>query len=69
MNINGKEYELDDLTNEQKELVDLIAVGNQSHRLLEFIIGSVALTREIKYKQLVESLESDSDEDTNGEDS
>lgn len=61
LTMDEKEYEMDNFTQEQLEMVRLLSTASDTQRLLEFIMGSVNLVRDMKYKELKESLESEGD--------
>jgi len=61
--LDDKEYDSADLTDEQKQTVNILNVGNNSIALLDHMIQCVKVVQQLKSNELKKSLEDDSQEE------
>jgi len=61
--LDDKEYDSADLTDEQKQTVNILNVGNNSIALLDHMIQCVKVVQQLKSNELKKSLEDDTQEE------
>ena len=61
--LDDKEYDSVDLTDEQKQTVNILNVGNNSIALLDHITQCVKAIQQLKANELKKSLEDDTQEE------
>ena len=61
--LDDKEYDSADLTDEQKQTVNILNVGNNSIAMLDHMIQCVKVVQQLKSNELKKSLEDDSQEE------
>jgi len=62
LTLDEKEYEIEDLTDTQKEMVNILNLGSNSSTLLNHILQCVNAIQEMKTNELRQSLEGDKDD-------
>jgi len=62
LTLDEKEYELEDLTDTQKEMVNILNLGSNSSTLLNHMLQCVNAIQEMKTNELRQSLEGDKDD-------
>ncbi len=62
LTLNDKEYEIDDMNDEQKEVLNILNLGSNSANLLNHILQCVNAIQQIKTNELKQSLEGDKDD-------
>ena len=61
--LDDKEYDTANLTDEQKQTVNILNVGNNSITLLDHMIQCVKVVQQLKSNELKKSLEDDTQEE------
>ena len=62
LTLDDKEYEIDDMTDEQKEILNILNVGSNASALLNHITQCVTAIQQMKTNELKQSLEGDKDD-------
>ena len=62
LTLDDKEYEIDDMNDEQKEILNILNVGSNASALLNHITQCVTAIQQIKTNELKQSLEGDKDD-------
>ncbi len=62
LTLDEKEYEIEDLTDTQKEMVNILNLGSNSSTLLNHMLQCVNAIQEMKTNELRQSLEGDKDD-------
>ena len=62
LTLDEKEYEIEDLTDTQKEMVNILNLGSNSSTLLNHMLQCVSAIQEMKTNELRQSLEGDKDD-------
>jgi len=62
LTLDEKEYEIEDLTDPQKEMVNILNLGSNSSTLLNHMLQCVNAIQEMKTNELRQSLEGDKDD-------
>ena len=62
LTLDDKEYEIDDMNDEQKEILNLLNLGSNSANLLNHMIQWVNAIQQMKTNELKQSLEGDKDD-------
>ena len=62
LTLDEKEYEIEDLTDTQKEVVNILNLGSNSSTLLNHMLQCVNAIQEMKTNELRQSLEGDKDD-------
>jgi len=62
LTLDEKEYEIEDLTDTQKEMVNILNLGSNSSTLLNHMLQCVTAIQQIKTDELRQSLEGDKDD-------
>ena len=62
LTLDEKEYEIEDLTDTQKEMVNILNLGSNSSTLLNHMLQCVAAIQQMKTDELRQSLEGDKDD-------
>ena len=62
LTLDDKEYEIDDMTDEQKEILNILNVGSNASALLSHISQCVSAIQQMKTNELKQSLEGDKDD-------
>lgn len=62
LNLDDKEYEIDDMSDEQKEVLNILNVGSNASALLSHISQCVSAVQQMKTNELKQSLEGDKDD-------
>ena len=62
LTLNENEYEIDDMTDEQKEILNIMNVGSNASALLSHISQCVSAIQQMKTNELKQSLESAKDD-------
>jgi len=62
LTLDEKEYELEDLTDTQKEMVNILNLGSNSSTLLNHMLQCVTAIQQMKTDELRQSLEGDKDD-------
>ena len=62
LTLDDKEYELEDMNDEQKEILNLLNLGSNSSNLLNHMIQCVNAIQQMKTNELKQSLEGDKDD-------
>jgi hypothetical protein len=62
LTLDDKEYEIDDLRDEQKEVLNILNVGSNASALLSHISQCVSAVQQMKTNELKQSLEGDKDD-------
>lgn len=60
--LDEKEYEIEDLTDTQKEMVNILNLGSNSSTLLNHMLQCVNAIQQMKTDELRQSLEGDKDD-------
>ena len=61
LTLDENEYEIDDMTDEQKEILNILNVGSNASALLSHISQCVSAVQQMKTNELKQSLEGDKD--------
>jgi hypothetical protein len=62
LTLDENEYEIDDMTDEQKEILNILNVGSNASALLNHITQCVTAIQQIKTNELKQSLEGNEDD-------
>tara|TARA_B100001059_G_C17683987_1_gene501299 strand:+ start:679 stop:885 length:207 start_codon:yes stop_codon:yes gene_type:complete len=62
LTLDDKEYEIDDMNDEQKEIINILNVGSNASALLSHISQCVSAIQQMKTNELKQSLEGDKDD-------
>ena len=62
LTLDDKEYEIDDMTDEQKEILNILNLGSNASALLSYISLCVSAIQQMKTNELKQSLEGDKDD-------
>ena len=62
LTLDEKEYEIEDLTDAQKEMVNILNLGSNSSTLLNHMLQCVNAIQQMKTDELRQSLEGDKDD-------
>jgi len=62
LTLNDKEYEIDDMDDDQKEIIKILNVGSNASALLSHITQCVTAIQQMKTNELKQSLEGDKDD-------
>ncbi len=62
LTLDDKEYELEDMNDEQKEILNLLNLGSNSSNLLNHMIQCVNAIQQMKTNELKQSLEGSEDD-------
>jgi hypothetical protein len=62
LTLDDKEYEIDDMNDEQKEILNILNVGSNASALLSHISQCVSAVQQMKTNELKQSLEGDKDD-------
>lgn len=62
LTLNENEYEIDDMTDEQKEILNILNVGSNASALLSHISQCVSAIQQMKTNELKQSLEGAKDD-------
>ena len=62
LTLDYKEYEIDDMNDEQKEIINILNVGSNASALLSHISQCVSAIQQMKTNELKQSLEGDKDD-------
>lgn len=62
LTLDEKEYEIEDLTDAQKEMVNILNLGSNSSTLLNHMLQCVTAIQQMKTDELRQSLEGDKDD-------
>jgi len=62
LTLDNKEYEIDDMNDEQKEVLNILNVGSNASALLSHISQCVSAVQQMKTNELKQSLEGDKDD-------
>ena len=62
LTLDENEYEIDDMTDEQKEILNILNVGSNASALLSHISQCVSAIQQMKTNELKQSLEGDKDD-------
>ena len=62
LTLDEKEYEIEDLTDTQKEMVNILNLGSNSSTLLNHMLQCVTAIQHMKTDELRQSLEGDKDD-------
>jgi hypothetical protein len=62
LTLDENEYEIDDMTDEQKEILNILNVGSNASALLNHITQCVTAIQQIKTNELKQSLEGSEDD-------
>ena len=62
LNIDNKEYEINDMNDDQKEIINILNVGSNASALLNHISQCVSAVQQMKTNELKQSLEGDKDD-------
>ncbi len=62
LTLDEKEYEIEDLTDTQKEMVNILNLGSNSSTLLNHMLQCVKAIQQMKTDELRQSLEGDKDD-------
>ena len=62
LTLDENEYEIDDMTDEQKELLNILNVGSNASALLSHISQCVSAVQQMKTNELKQSLEGSEDD-------
>ena len=62
LTLDDKEYEIDDMTDEQKEILNILNLGSNSANLLNHMAQCVNAIQQMKTNELKQSLEGDKDD-------
>ena len=62
LTLDDKEYEIDDMNDEQKEIINILNVGSNASALLNHISQCVTAIQQMKTNELKQSLEGSEDD-------
>jgi hypothetical protein len=62
LTLDDKEYEIDDMSDEQKEVLNILNVGSNASALLSHISQCVSAVQQMKTNELKQSLEGNKDD-------
>lgn len=62
LTLDENEYEIDDMTDEQKEILNILNVGSNASALLSHISQCVTAIQQMKTNELKQSLEGSEDD-------
>ena len=62
LTLDDKEYEIDDMSDEQKEVLNILNVGSNASALLSHISQCVSAVQQMKTNELKQSLEGNEDD-------
>ena len=62
LSLDNKEYEIDDMNDEQKEILNILNVGSNASALLSHISQCVSAVQQMKTNELKQSLEGAEDD-------
>ena len=62
LTLDENEYEIDDMTDEQKEILNILNVGSNASALLSHISQCVSAVQQMKTNELKQSLEGSEDD-------
>ena len=62
LTLDDKEYEIDDMNDDQKEIINILNVGSNASALLNHITQCVTAIQQMKTNELKQSLEGDKDD-------
>jgi|TARA_R110002050_G_scaffold92654_1_gene193894 hypothetical protein len=62
LTLDENEYEIDDMTDEQKEILNILNVGSNASALLNHISQCVTAIQQMKTNELKQSLEGSEDD-------
>lgn len=62
LTLDDKEYEIDDMNDEQKEIINILNVGSNASALLSHISQCVSAVQQMKTNELKQSLEGAKDD-------
>ena len=62
LSLDNKEYEIDDMNDEQKEILNILIVGSNASALLSHISQCVSAVQQMKTNELKQSLEGAEDD-------
>ena len=62
LTLDDKEYEIDDMNDEQKEIINILNVGSNASALLNHITQCVTAIQQMKTNELKQSLEGSEDD-------
>tara|TARA_R110002012_G_scaffold121977_1_gene271701 strand:- start:152 stop:358 length:207 start_codon:yes stop_codon:yes gene_type:complete len=62
LSIDNNEYEIDDMTDDQKEIINILNVGSNASALLSHISQCVSAVQQMKTNELKQSLEGNEDD-------
>ena len=62
LTLDDKEYEIDDMNDDQKEIINILNVGSNASALLSHISQCVTAIQQMKTTELKQSLEGDKDD-------
>ena len=62
LTLDDKEYEINDMNDEQKEILNILNVGSNASALLSHISQCVSAVQQMKTNELKQSLEGDKDD-------
>lgn len=62
LTLDDKEYEIDDMNDEQKEILNILNVGSNASALLSHISQCVSAVQQMKTNELKQSLEGSKDD-------
>ncbi len=62
LTLDDKEYEIDDMNDDQKEIINILNVGSNASALLSHISQCVSAVQQMKTNELKQSLEGSKDD-------
>lgn len=62
LTLDDKEYEIDDMNDDQKEIINILNVGSNASALLSHISQCVSAVQQMKTNELKQLLEGDKDD-------
>ena len=62
LTLDDKEYEIDSMNDDQKEIINILNVGSNASALLSHISQCVSAIQQMKTNELKQSLEGDKDD-------
>ena len=62
LTLDDKEYEINDMNDDQKEIINILNVGSNASALLSHISQCVSAVQQMKTNELKQSLEGDKDD-------
>jgi len=62
LTLDNKEYEIDDMNDDQKEIINILNVGSNASALLSHISQCVSAIQQMKTNELKQSLEGAKDD-------